>query len=63
MGGMKSSGMSRRHGVEGITKYTESQNVTAQHLVGVTAPFGLSDQRWATILTVALGAMRRLGVR
>jgi succinate-semialdehyde dehydrogenase / glutarate-semialdehyde dehydrogenase len=63
MGGMKSSGTSRRHGTEGITKYTESQNVTAQHLVGVATPFGLSDQRWARTLTVALRAMRRLGVR
>jgi len=63
MGGMKSSGLSRRHGVEGITKYTETQNVTAQHLVGFAAPFGLSDERWARTLTVALSAMKRLGVR
>jgi succinate-semialdehyde dehydrogenase/glutarate-semialdehyde dehydrogenase len=63
MGGMKSSGLARRHGVEGITKYTEAQNVTAQHFVGFAAPFGLSDQRWAKTLTVALGAMKRLGVR
>jgi succinate-semialdehyde dehydrogenase/glutarate-semialdehyde dehydrogenase len=63
MGGMKSSGLSRRHGIEGITKYTESQNVTAQHFVGFAAPFGLSDERWARTLTVALGAMKRLGVR
>jgi succinate-semialdehyde dehydrogenase / glutarate-semialdehyde dehydrogenase len=63
MGGMKSSGLSRRHGVEGITKYTESQNITAQHVVGFTAPFGLSDKRWAATLTVALRAMKRLGIR
>lgn len=63
MGGMKSSGLSRRHGIEGITKYTESQNVTAQHLVGFTAPFGLSDERWTATLTAALGVMKRLGVR
>jgi succinate-semialdehyde dehydrogenase / glutarate-semialdehyde dehydrogenase len=63
MGGMKSSGLSRRHGIEGITKYTETQNITAQHVVGFAAPFGLSDQRWARTLTLALGAMKRLGVR
>jgi succinate-semialdehyde dehydrogenase/glutarate-semialdehyde dehydrogenase len=63
MGGMNSSGLSRRHGVEGITKYTDSQNVTAQHLLGFAAPFRLSDRRWARILTVALGAMKRIGVR
>jgi succinate-semialdehyde dehydrogenase / glutarate-semialdehyde dehydrogenase len=63
MGGMKSSGLARRHGMEGITKFTESQNVTAQHVVGFAAPFGLSDERWASALTVALRAMKRLGVR
>jgi len=63
MGGMKSSGLSRRHGIEGITKYTETQNITAQHVVGFAAPFGLSDERWARTLTLALGAMKRLGVR
>jgi len=63
MGGMKSSGLSRRHGIEGITKYTETQNITAQHFVGFAAPFGLSDERWAKTLTVALCAMKKLGVR
>ncbi len=63
MGGMKSSGLSRRHGMEGITKYTESQNITAQHVLGFAAPLGLSNERWATALTVALRAMKRLGVR
>jgi succinate-semialdehyde dehydrogenase/glutarate-semialdehyde dehydrogenase len=63
MGGMNQSGLSRRHGAEGIIKYTEAQNVTAQHAVGFAAPFGLSDQRWAKILTIALLAMRRFRVR
>ncbi len=63
MGGMKSSGLGRRHGVEGITKYTESQNITAQHLLGFVAPFGLSNERWARTLTVAIDALKRLGVR
>lgn len=63
MGGMKSSGLSRRHGSEGITKYTETQNITAQHLVGFAAPYGLSEETWAKTLTIALGAMKRLGVR
>ena len=32
MGGMKSSGLGRRHGREGLLKYTETQNITAQHV-------------------------------
>jgi succinate-semialdehyde dehydrogenase/glutarate-semialdehyde dehydrogenase len=63
MGGMNSSGLGRRHGIEGITKYTEPQNVTAQHLIGFIAPRGISDMRWAKTLTLALRAMRRLGMR
>ena len=63
MGGVKSSGLSRRHGSEGITKYTESQNITAQHVVGFSPPSGLSAERWARTLTVALGAMKRAGIR
>jgi succinate-semialdehyde dehydrogenase/glutarate-semialdehyde dehydrogenase len=63
MGGMKSSGLSRRHGAEGIVKYTEGQNITAQHFIGFGAPFGMSDEQWARTLTLALGAMKRLGLR
>ena len=35
MGGMKDSGVGRRHGAEGILKYTESQNVTVQHVMPI----------------------------
>ncbi|WP_411283052.1 succinic semialdehyde dehydrogenase [Lapillicoccus sp.] len=61
MGGMKDSGLGRRHGAEGIRKYTESQNVTAQHLVGFAPALGLSDEQWTRGLTLALVAMRKLG--
>ena len=47
MGGMKASGLGRRHGVEGLLKYTESQTVAVQHLVGFGAPFGRTDEQWA----------------
>ncbi|MFL6099857.1 MAG: succinic semialdehyde dehydrogenase [Actinomycetales bacterium] len=63
MGGMKDSGLSRRHGAEGITKYTEVQNVTAQYGIGVGAPFGLSTRSWAKVMTVALKTMKRAGLR
>ncbi len=63
MGGMRASGLGRRHGAEGIRKYTESQNVTVQRLLGFGAPFGLGSERWAKVLTLALRVMKRLGVR
>lgn len=40
MGGMKQSGIGRRHGREGIKKYCESQNISTQHL----ANYGLGMQ-------------------
>ena len=63
MGGMRSSGLGRRHGAEGILKYTEAQNVTVQRLIGFGAPFGLGAEQWARTLTGALRAMKRAGVR
>ena len=61
MGGMKDSGLGRRHGADGIRKYCEPQNVTAQHLLGFEPVLGLSDERWAASLTTALGLMKKLG--
>ncbi len=63
MGGMKSSGLGRRHGAEGILKYTEAQNVTAQHLLGFGGIPGMSDESFAKMLTSSLRAMKALGLR
>jgi succinate-semialdehyde dehydrogenase/glutarate-semialdehyde dehydrogenase len=63
MGGMKDSGLSRRHGAEGITKYTDAQNITAQHLLGFGPPRGVSPEVFAKVFTVSLKAMKRLGLR
>ena len=35
MGGMKASGMGRRHGEHGILKYTESQTIAVERLLPV----------------------------
>ncbi len=44
MGGMSDSGLGRRQGREGILKYTESQTVATQRLVGFAPPFGVTDE-------------------
>ena len=62
MGGMKASGLGRRHGREGILKYTESQNITSQHLVGLGGLPGVSDEAYAKVLTGAMRAMKGLGL-
>jgi succinate-semialdehyde dehydrogenase/glutarate-semialdehyde dehydrogenase len=63
MGGRKASGLGRRHGAEGIRKYTESQTVAVQLGVGFGAPFGRTDEQWSGLMTTAFRALKKLGVR
>jgi succinate-semialdehyde dehydrogenase/glutarate-semialdehyde dehydrogenase len=63
MGGMKQSGVGRRHGSEGILKYTESQNVTAQHVLPIGPSFGMSQETWVRSMTGALRVLKALGRR
>ncbi|MFH8934094.1 succinic semialdehyde dehydrogenase [Streptomyces griseosporeus] len=63
MGGMGDSGLGRRHGAEGILKYTEPQTVAHQRLQGFSAPTGISPETWATVLTGALKILKRTGAR
>ena len=63
MGGMKQSGVGRRHGSEGILKYTESQNVTAQYLLPIAPSMGLSEGSYARVMTAALRTLKAVGRR
>lgn len=59
MGGMGDSGLGRRHGAEGIKKYTESQGVAVQRLLPI-APFTpLTPAMWAKVMTLGLRILRR----
>jgi succinate-semialdehyde dehydrogenase / glutarate-semialdehyde dehydrogenase len=60
MGGMKDSGVGRRHGADGIRKYTESQTVAVQRALAVAAPAGVSQRMWSKAATLGLRAMRRI---
>ncbi|UVJ40116.1 succinic semialdehyde dehydrogenase [Arthrobacter sp. CJ23] len=60
MGGMKDSGAGRRHGREGILKYTESQTVALQRLIPVGPTPGLSHKRYAQLMTRAVKILGRL---
>lgn len=46
MGGMGDSGLGRRHGADGMLKYTESQTVAHQRVLGFSAPTGFSESAW-----------------
>lgn len=63
MGGMGDSGLGRRHGIEGITKFTEAQTVATQRVIPIAAPFGMTDEQWARSLTLSLRIMKSFGVR
>lgn len=59
MGGMGDSGLGRRHGAEGILKYTEAQTVAQQRILGFSPPRGMSYPTWASLLTTALTTMKK----
>jgi succinate-semialdehyde dehydrogenase/glutarate-semialdehyde dehydrogenase len=60
MGGMKNSGIGRRHGDEGMMKYTESQTVAVQKHLGMTNPPGVPHWLYATLMNKMLKVQRRI---
>jgi succinate-semialdehyde dehydrogenase/glutarate-semialdehyde dehydrogenase len=60
MGGMKDSGVGRRHGAEGIKKYTESQTIAVQRLMPIAPPKGVPPALWAKAMTIGLKLLRRI---
>ena len=64
MGGMGDSGLGRRHGAVGITKFTETQTIARQRLMNLSPPLRrLGDEGFATVMTAALRLMKRAGWR
>ncbi len=60
MGGVKESGMGRRHGAPGILKYTESRTVAEERLLAIDTPPFLSHKQYAAVMTVAVRLLRHL---
>jgi aldehyde dehydrogenase (NAD+)/succinate-semialdehyde dehydrogenase/glutarate-semialdehyde dehydrogenase len=63
MGGMKDSGVGRRHGAEGLLKYTEGQTVSSQHWFGFEPVMGMPYEKYAAVLSRGLKTMKRLRLR
>ncbi|WP_416840871.1 succinic semialdehyde dehydrogenase [Haloferax sp. DFSO52] len=59
MGGMKDSGVGRRHGRHGLLKYTESQTVATQRL-SLLSPPKRGKRLWTTGATLGLRVWKRL---
>ncbi len=62
MGGMGDSGMGRRHGAEGLYRFTETQSVATQRLIPISSRAGLPAERFAGALTGGLRVLRRLPI-
>jgi len=60
MGGMGASGLGRRHGPEGLLKYTEAQTVATTRLLNGDAPRGVPTALWQQSLPHVFRLMERL---
>jgi succinate-semialdehyde dehydrogenase/glutarate-semialdehyde dehydrogenase len=58
MGGMKDSGLGRRHGADGILKYTEAQTVSIQRVMPIAPPRYVPQGLWARAITLGLRILR-----
>ena len=60
MGGMRSSGLGRRQGPEGIQRFTDAQTVATQRLLPIRPVLGLSEKAYAQVLTATLRLMKKI---
>ncbi len=60
IGGWGDSGLGRRHGREGLLKYTESQTISTSKVLNLDPPFGLSKSLWQKSLVPIVRAVTKL---
>ncbi|CAM3592189.1 succinic semialdehyde dehydrogenase [Smaragdicoccus niigatensis] len=60
MGGMGASGLGRRHGPEGLLKYTEAQTITTTSFINGDPPFGLPNAIWQEAFLPLFQVVQRL---
>ncbi|WP_158887837.1 succinic semialdehyde dehydrogenase [Amycolatopsis anabasis] len=63
MGGMGQSGLGRRHGAEGLLKYTEAQTVAVQRLALFPPPSWVPYRPFGKLMKGLIGVLRRARVR
>lgn len=61
MGGFGDSGLGRRHGRDGIMKYTETQTIGVQRFAGWGTPPFMTHKQWAGTLVGAVKLMKKIG--
>jgi succinate-semialdehyde dehydrogenase/glutarate-semialdehyde dehydrogenase len=63
MGGMGQSGLGRRHGIEGLLRFTQPQTIARQRWVSIGPKFGFTDEQWTKLLGKSLLILKRLRIR
>ncbi|MUM15920.1 succinate-semialdehyde dehydrogenase (NADP(+)) [Mycobacterium sp. CBMA271] len=63
MGGMKASGLGRRHGEHGLLQYCELQTIASQHLIGFDPLPGISTEQNASLLTQLYRLMKLIRIK
>lgn len=61
MGGWGDSGLGRRHGREGLMKYTEAQTIGVQRFMGWGTPPFMTHKQWADSLTLIVKGLKLVG--
>ncbi|WP_269510486.1 succinic semialdehyde dehydrogenase [Corynebacterium faecium] len=60
LGGVKESGVARRHGPEGLTKYTEVKNISQQRIMSMRGPKQMPRKYYGELMTTALDLGKKL---
>ncbi len=60
MGGMGVSGMGRRHGADGLLKYTEPQTIATTRMLNLGGPRGLPPKLWAKVMPPFIKGLKYL---
>jgi succinate-semialdehyde dehydrogenase/glutarate-semialdehyde dehydrogenase len=58
MGGMGTSGVGRRHGADGLTKYTEPQTIATTRILNLDGPRAVPPKLWAKALPFFVKALQ-----
>lgn len=61
MGGYGDSGLGRRHGNEGLLKYTETQSIATQRFMGFGTPPILTHKQWSDSLFLMMKFFKAVG--
>ena len=63
MGGMGQSGLGRRHGIEGLLRFTQPQTIARQRWISIGPKFGFNEESWTKLLSNSLLILKRLRIR